>query len=64
MVVVAWDVGDETLLASLWRTLKTPNIVAVVTYGDPQHATGCDRRAWAANLKGEIERLQSLKDLN
>ena len=52
-------VGDETLLGSLWRTLKTPNIVAVVTYGDPQHAAGRDRRAWVADVKGEIERLKA-----
>ncbi len=51
--------GDETLLGSLWRTLKTPNIVAVVAYGDPQHATGRDRRAWVADVKGEIERLKA-----
>ncbi len=52
-------VGDETLIASLWRTLKTPGIVAVVTYGLPQEAAGRDRRVWAADVKGEIERLKA-----
>ncbi|MDO8456243.1 MAG: lysophospholipid acyltransferase family protein [Burkholderiaceae bacterium] len=52
-------VGDETLLGSLWRTLRTPGIVAVVTYGEPQEAAGRDRRAWAADVKGEIERLKA-----
>ena len=52
-------VGDETLLGSLWRTLKSKDIVAVVTYGDPQHAAGRDRRAWVADVKGEIERLKT-----
>lgn len=51
-------VGDESLFGSLWRTLNTPGIVAVVTYGEPQAAAGRDRRAWAADVKGEIERLK------
>jgi hypothetical protein len=33
--------------------------LAVVTYGDPQHAAGRDRRVWVADVKGEIERLKA-----
>ena len=51
-------VGDETLVDSLWRTLKTPAITAIVTYGQPQYHQGRDRRVWAADLRGEIERLR------
>lgn len=51
--------GDETLIASLWRTLKTPNIVAVVTNGTPQHAAGRAIRAWVVDEKGEIECLKA-----
>lgn len=53
-------IGDESLLGSLWRTLKTPGIVAVVSYGQPQEAEGRDRRAWAADVRSEIEKLRNL----
>jgi 1-acyl-sn-glycerol-3-phosphate acyltransferase len=53
-------VGDETLLGSLWNTLKSCNLVAVVTYGVPQSAKGRDRRAWAADLSTEIASLKAL----
>ena len=51
-------VGDETLWRSLWRTLCTPGIAVVITFGAPQLAQGRDRRAWALALKGDIERLR------
>jgi 1-acyl-sn-glycerol-3-phosphate acyltransferase len=47
-------VGDETLLGSLWNTLKSCNLAAVATYGVPQWANGRDRRTWAADLSTEI----------
>ena len=47
-------VGDETLLGSLWRTLTAPPLAAVVTFGQPQHAHGRDRRAWAAVLREAV----------
>ena len=51
-------VGDDTLWDSLWRTLRTPGITVVITFGEPQRAQGRDRRAWALALKGDIERLR------
>jgi 1-acyl-sn-glycerol-3-phosphate acyltransferase len=51
-------VGDDTLLASMWRTLAGPAITAVVTYGQPQRAQGRDRRAWAADLQAAVEQLR------
>lgn len=52
-------VGDDTLLASVWRTLQSDTVRAVVRYGAPQHAAGRDRRAWAqalhAAVQGEID---------
>lgn len=51
-------VGDESLVGSLWRTLRAPPLAAVVRYGEPQTAQGRDRRAWAADLHAEIERLR------
>jgi 1-acyl-sn-glycerol-3-phosphate acyltransferase len=47
-------VGDDTLLQSLWRTLCTPNLVAVVRFGEPQRAQGRDRRVWAGDLRATI----------
>lgn len=50
-------VGHTTLLASLWRTLSTPGVVAVVTYGATQRADGRDRRTWSADLRHTIQQL-------
>jgi 1-acyl-sn-glycerol-3-phosphate acyltransferase len=52
-------VGDETLLGSLWNTLKSCNLAAVATYGVPQWANGRDRRTWAADLSTEIVSLKA-----
>ena len=52
-------VGDETLVGSLWNTLKSCNLAAVATYGVPQLASGRDRRTWAADLRTEIASLKS-----
>jgi 1-acyl-sn-glycerol-3-phosphate acyltransferase len=51
-------IGDDTLLGSIWRTLTTPGIQAVVTFGECQEAGGRDRRAWARDLRAEIEVLR------
>ena len=56
-------VGDETLLGSLWNTLKSCNLAAVATYGVPQWAHGRDRRTWAADLRTEIASLKSTSTL-
>jgi len=51
-------IGDDTLVGSLWRTVTGPPITAVVHYGKPQHASGRDRRAWAADLRGAVDALR------
>lgn len=51
-------IGDDTLVASLWRTLTGPPITAVVSFGTPQHAQGRDRRTWAAALRAAVQRLR------
>ncbi len=50
-------IGDETLLGSVWRTLSGPRTIAVVSFGQPEHAQGRDRRAWAAHLRGQVAQL-------
>ena len=51
-------VGDDTLVASIWRTLVAPSITAVVHYGKPQTAQGRDRRAWAGELRSAVDELR------
>ncbi|MCW5651596.1 MAG: 1-acyl-sn-glycerol-3-phosphate acyltransferase [Ramlibacter sp.] len=47
-------IGDDTLVGSIWRTLTTPGIVAVVHYGRPEGAADRDRRQWAADLRARV----------
>jgi 1-acyl-sn-glycerol-3-phosphate acyltransferase len=54
-------VGDETLVGSLWRTLTAPPLAAVVVFGEPQHAQGRDRRAWAAALREAVVALRQTR---
>jgi 1-acyl-sn-glycerol-3-phosphate acyltransferase len=51
-------IGEDTLLGSLWRTLCTPGITAIVSFGVPQHAEGRDRRVWAGELHDIIDGLR------
>lgn len=51
-------VGDDTLLASLWRTLSSDPITAVVRLGVPRYAEGHDRRNWAEALHAEVDALR------
>lgn len=46
--------ADESLVGSLWRTLRAPQLHAIVTFGVPQSHGGRDRRAWARDLRREI----------
>ena len=52
-------IGDDTLVGSVWRTLRQPGLVAVVAYGTPQQAEGRDRRAWAADLQQAVAGLMA-----
>ena len=47
-------IDDDTLLGSLWRTLCTPGIAVVITFGELQTAQGRSRRAWAADVRDAI----------
>ena len=52
-------VGDDTLMQSVWRTLTTPNIAVVISFGEPQFADGRDRRAWALALQQAVSELRA-----
>ena len=51
-------IGDDTLIGSMWRTLKARRIEAVVHFGEPQAAMGRDRRAWSQDLRRDITALR------
>ncbi|MDH4479830.1 MAG: lysophospholipid acyltransferase family protein [Rhodoferax sp.] len=53
-------IGDDTLIASVWRTLRARDLVAVVHFGTAQTAAGRDRRAWAADLRSAVIRLRAI----
>jgi 1-acyl-sn-glycerol-3-phosphate acyltransferase len=50
--------GEESLVRSIWRTLRARGLRAVVAFGTPQLADGRDRRAWAQDLRREITALR------
>jgi len=52
-------VGDDTLLGSVWRTVRARGITVRIVFGVPQQAQGRERRAWAETLRNEIGRLRN-----
>ncbi len=54
-------IGDDTLLGSMWRTLRASRIIAVVHFGELQTANGRDRRVWARDLRQDIIRLRDAR---
>ena len=52
-------IGDQSLGGSVWRTLTTPGIRAVVSYGTAQAPEGRERREWAADLRESVAALRS-----
>ena len=50
--------GDDTLVQSIWRTLRAEGVVAVLNFGALQSADGRDRRVWAADLRSTIVALR------
>ena len=51
-------IGDDTLVASIWRTLQARDLVAEVRFGVPEQAQGRDRRQWAADLQQTVQSLR------
>lgn len=50
--------GDESLLSSIWRTLRARELRVVVAFGALQYNEGRDRHAWAHDLHREIATLR------
>lgn len=53
-------VGDTTLLQSVWRTLRTTRLQAMVHFGQPQQADGRDRRVWSHDLRDAVAGLRMI----
>jgi 1-acyl-sn-glycerol-3-phosphate acyltransferase len=53
-------IGDDTLLVSVWRTVRSAGITVQIVFGEPQTAMGRDRRVWATDLRASIEQLRQL----
>ena len=51
-------INDDTLMESVWRTLVTPGITVVITFGELQLAQGRDRRAWSKALQQAVAELR------
>ena len=47
-------IDEDTLLGSLWRTLRAPPVVAIVRFGEPQDSHARERREWAQALHAEV----------
>jgi 1-acyl-sn-glycerol-3-phosphate acyltransferase len=52
-------IGDDTLLQSVWRTLRAKPMTAVLVFGEPELAAGRDRRTWANDLRTTIHTMLS-----
>ena len=48
-------IGDTSLLASIWATIRAPDVQAVLRFGTPQKALGRDRRRWAQDVRTTVE---------
>lgn len=51
-------INDDTLAGSVWRTLVTPGIAVVITFGEIQLAEGRDRRTWSKALQQAVSNLR------
>lgn len=52
-------IGDDSLLQTLWRTLRTPGLQVRVVTGIPEHAQGRERRQWASDLRLRVQAMCS-----
>ena len=50
-------VGETTLVASIWSTLRADGLTARVTYGHPELAAGRDRRTLARDMQQAVQAL-------
>jgi 1-acyl-sn-glycerol-3-phosphate acyltransferase len=51
-------IDDDSLLTSLWNTLRAPPLLAIVRFGEPQDSHGRERRGWAQSLHEDVQQLR------
>ena len=51
-------IDDDSLVMSLWNTLRAPPLLAIVRFGEPQDPHGRDRRDWAQSLHEDVQQLR------
>lgn len=51
--------GQDSVLQTLWRTLRTPGLAVQVRCGAPEGAQGRERRAWAQELRAGVHALRA-----
>jgi 1-acyl-sn-glycerol-3-phosphate acyltransferase len=47
-------VGDDTLVGSIWSTLNSTGLRAIVNFGETEAAAGRDRRGWSQDLHQKV----------
>ena len=47
-------VGDDTLVGSIWSTLNSRGLRAIVNFGEIEVAAGRDRRGWSQDLRQKV----------
>ena len=47
-------VGDDTLVESIWSTLNSTGLRAIVNFGEIEVADGRDRRGWSQDLRQKV----------
>ncbi len=51
-------IDDDSLLTSVWKTLKAPPLLAIVRFGESQSSNGRERREWARGLHADVQTLR------
>lgn len=51
-------IDDDSLLTSVWKTLKAPPLLAIVRFGESQSSNGRERREWAKSLHADVQTLR------
>ncbi|QNK69492.1 lysophospholipid acyltransferase family protein [Variovorax sp. PAMC26660] len=51
-------IDDDSLVASLWNTLRAPPLLAIVRFGELQDSHGRERRVWAQSLHEDVQQLR------
>jgi 1-acyl-sn-glycerol-3-phosphate acyltransferase len=53
-------INNDTLVRSIWRTVRAADLCAVVHWGEPDTPQGRDRRTWAHALREQVAQLAGL----